>query len=445
MLPTAAVEKPHRSRCRSRRSGIRVRTQSYSHRRGNVLVLSALLMSMMVGVLAFAVDTGWILHVRTELQRTADACAMAAAARLPDQSLATTTAHAVAAENNWSSGVRIGDGDELHGSDLDPMWIEFGLWDRDTATFTTPTPSGKSTNAVRVTLRRTQASRNALRLFFARVLGTSTTDVSASAIAMYDRWLCGPFVGIDWLSVPGTPKTDSFDTAEGSYGGANVKDRGSICSDGPVGVDGAAVVWGDARAGKDYGVTITGGASVTGSIGSRPRPLNLPPVNATAAATNNNNDQIPLVREGQSLRSPVDENRNFLLDGNKSIDLPPGTYHVHDFTLAGSSVFNVSGPTTIYVTGNLYRGGMVTVNNSTQLPANLKILMTGGTAQVTSGNDFYGVIYAPNTSVTVDGSSDLYGAVVGKTLTITGSGAGHYDESLELAEAEFPRRTTLVD
>ena len=41
--------------------------------------------------------------------------------------------------------------------------------------------------------------------------------------------------------------------------------------------------------------------------------------------------------------------------------------------------------------------------------------------------------------------SDLYGAVVGKTLTITGSGEGHYDEDLEIEHISLPIRTTLVD
>ena len=62
-----------------------------------------------------------------------------------------------------------------------------------------------------------------------------------------------------------------------------------------------------------------------------------------------------------------------------------------------------------------------------------------------SGNDFYGVIYAPTSPVTIDGSADLFGAVVGKTLTLTGSGRAHYDESLHMEEVEFPLRTTLVD
>ena len=262
----------HRTLLRNHR---RTQTRGSSRRRGSVLVLTALLMIVLFGMLAFAVDTGWILHARTELQRTADACALAAAARLPNKFEATAVAHSVAAENGWSSGVEIGEGDELHGSDLDPLDVELGLWDRDTATFTTPTPSGRSSNAVRVTLRRTEACGNPLGLFFGRMLGTSQADVSASATAMYDRWLCGPFVGIDWMSVPGTPRTDSLDSTKGPYEWATAGDRGSICSDGPIGVDGAAQVWGDARAGKGHGVTITGGATVTGSIGSRQKPLNL--------------------------------------------------------------------------------------------------------------------------------------------------------------------------
>ena len=136
---------------------------------------------------------------------------------------------------------------------------------------------------------------------------------------------------------------------------------------------------------------------------------------------------------------------NFLLDGNKSLTLTGGTYYVRDFTLTGMSTLNVSGPTTIYVTGNFTRAGSATLTNTTATPGNFQVMMTGGTATITSSNALYGVIYAPNTAVTVDGDSDLYGAVVGKTLTLTGTGDAHYDESLNLDGLEFPKRTTLVD
>jgi hypothetical protein len=198
-------------------------------------------------------------------------------------------------------------------------------------------------------------------------------------------------------------------------------------------------------AGKGYDVTLSGGPIVTGCIGSRQEPLDLPPVDASEAALFNDNDQIPLIPEGNGWKSPVDAQGNFLLDGNKVIDMPPGTYYFNDFTVTGQAEFNIHGPTTIYVTGNLLRAGGTVVNNNTQLPENLSFLMTGGTASVTSDNAFHGVIYAPNTPVTVDGDADVYGAIVGKTLTVTGSGSGHYDESLDLEHIDFPRRTALVD
>lgn len=439
MLPR---EKTRRRRGRAFRL---IRSLGRAGRRGSVLVLTMLLMLVLVAMLAFAIDLGYIVHVRTTLQRTADACAMAAAAQLPDESAAVAAARSYAQENGWSSGVKIGDGDEWNGEDLDPADVEFGYWSRDTATFTCPPPFGRDANAARVTLRRTAATGNPLALFFGRVLGTSSADVSATATAIYDRWLCGPFVGIDWLSVPGTPDTDSFDSGEGSYSSSLARDRGSICSDGPINIDGNSLIRGDARAGKGYDVTITGGATVTRSIGSRLKRLNLPPVDATSAAAVNDNAQVPLIPEGNSWKSPVDANGNFLLDGNKVIDLPGGTYYFNDFTLTGQAVFNVMGPATIYITGNFERSGGTRVNNNTQVPANLQFLMTGGTALVTSENEFHGVIYAPNSAVTIDGSADLFGAVVGKTLTLTGSGQAHYDESLQMEDIEFPRRTTLVD
>ncbi|MFH1919180.1 MAG: TadG family pilus assembly protein [Planctomycetota bacterium] len=408
-------------------------------------MLSAVLMVVMIGMLAFAIDLGCIVHARTALQRTVDACALAAAARLPDESAATAVARSVATENGWSNAMKISTGDELDGSDLDPMTIEYGRWDRDAATFTSPPSGGNEPNAVRVTLERSEAIGNPLSLFFARIFGNSTAETSASATALYDRWLCGPFVGIDWVSVPGTPNTDSYNSAEGAYSAATAKHRGSICSDGPINVDGAGLVKGDARAGEGYDVTITGGATVTRSIGSRLTSLDMPPVDASAAAVTNDNGQIPLIPQGNSFVSPVDADGNFLLDGTKAIDMPPGTYYFNNFTVTGQASFTTQGLVKIYITGNLERSGGALVTNSTGQPENLQFYMTGGTALVTSENTFQGVIYAPNTDVTIDGSADLFGAVVGKTLTATGSGFAHYDESLELDDVEFSRRVALVD
>jgi hypothetical protein len=141
--------------------------------------------------------------------------------------------------------------------------------------------------------------------------------------------------------------------------------------------------------------------------------------------------------------SPVDANRNFLVDGGTNYTMPPGTYYLNNFSLTGNSRLNFTGPTTIYLTGSLDTAGG-DIFNTTQIPSNVQILMTGPTARVAARVDFYGVLYAPSASVTVDGGAQWFGAVVGRTLTATGGGDFHYDEDLDLA-VRTPRRVALVE
>jgi Flp pilus assembly protein TadG len=427
----------------SLRSRGRALVRRLGGRRGTVLVLTTLLMVAVIGMLAFAIDLGYIVHARTALQRTADASALAAAALLPHQSTAEAVARAVATENGWSSGV--GSGDEWNGSDLDPMTVEFGFWDRDAATFTSP---GRRTNAVRVTLRRSEATKNPLRLFFARVLNNAVADVSASATAWGDHGVCGPFVGIDSLDVGGGANTDSYDSQAGAYSSATAGDRGSICSDGPVDVSGSSIVRGDALAGMDDPPPdISTNATVTGYDGNRITPLTLPPVDATAAALHNDNSTAPPIWQGNGWRNPIGANGDFSLNAGEIYTLPSGTYYLRNFTINGGATLIIdphNGPVKIYVTGTYRREGGALINN-THLAKNLQILCTGSTVTVTSTNDFYGVVYAPQADVTLNGDSDLFGAVVGRTLKINGSGYAHYDESLDLEYLDIAPRTMLVD
>ena len=54
-------------------------------RRGSIVVLAALLMVLLVGMLAFAIDIGYMSTVKAELQNAADAAALAGAERLQNQ------------------------------------------------------------------------------------------------------------------------------------------------------------------------------------------------------------------------------------------------------------------------------------------------------------------------------------------------------------------------
>lgn len=404
------------------------------HRRGAISVLAAFCLVFVLAMVAFAVDIGYIAHVDTELQRTADACAIAAVHELPNQIAARTVAKNVAQQNMGTDGPVLSDSD-----------VQFGYWDRDTATFAATT---SYPNAVRVTVRRSSASGQPLTLFFAPAFGVDEVDVDASAIAMYDTELCGPLVGIDSIRITGTPETDSFRSSEGSYSSQTPGEAGHICSDGEIEVIGTAEVHGNANPGKGHTVEIVGSAEVTGNTTPRLRPLNMPPVDTDEIEDEHDNGSLPPIVRITGKKSvgssPLDSNRNFTLTGTTSYDIPEGDYYFNDLTLSGQSSLNVSGKTRIWLTGNLRTAGGKLANNTGKADQ-LQILMTGGTADITGNVDFYAVIYAPDTAVEIQGTGQLTGAVVGKTLRMTGTGDIHYDEDLDLSDTiDLPKRVALV-
>jgi hypothetical protein len=284
-------------------------------------------------------------------------------------------------------------------------------------------------------------------LFFGRVLGKHSTDVTATAIAYGDRGLCGPFIGVQGVTASGDVTTDSYDSYDGSYSAGTAGDRGSLCSDGPITVGGSADIQGDVRAGKGDTVTINGNPGISGEIGNRITDLNLPAVDASGAALVNDNGLLERYRDPllPGWQDPINGAGDFRLTGGAVYTLPPGTYYFRNMTLVGGSVLNITGKTTIYLTGDLDRHGGAAINNNTQLAGNLTINMTGGTATINSHDVFYGVIYAPNTDINFSGSADYFGALVGKTISVNGNATAHYDESLDVNLGAYALRVMLVD
>jgi len=150
----------------------RSRERRSRRRRGATLVLSALLIVAMLGVVAFAVDMGCIMLVRTQLQVAADSAAMAAAAHLGrpfEEILASADEYA---------GYHFAGGKPV---DVEASDVELGFWDSATRAFT---PCDEMGNAVRVTARRDASAGGEAPLFFARLFGNHSFRMSASAVAM---------------------------------------------------------------------------------------------------------------------------------------------------------------------------------------------------------------------------------------------------------------------
>jgi hypothetical protein len=92
-------------------------------------------------------------------------------------------------------------------------------------------------------------------------------------------------------------------------------------------------------------------------------------------------------------------------------------------------------------TFNIYTNGDVNIAGTGVANANTdtKSFMVWGTETVTAGSQqigikgsgsLVGVVYAPGAEVTINGGGSMYGAVVGRSVTFTGTTAFYYDEAL---------------
>jgi Flp pilus assembly protein TadG len=156
-------------------------------RKGNVLVLSAVMMVAMMAMLAFAIDLGYLCLARGELQRSADAAAIAAAWDLiDDQALSGQSSVSVIESNARATATQfVGLNRVLRQS--------AGLGSDDVTIGFLSNPSNPSNpmdlsglhapNAVRVRVRRTSEQNGDVPFFFARVLGLDRVGTQAEATA----------------------------------------------------------------------------------------------------------------------------------------------------------------------------------------------------------------------------------------------------------------------
>ncbi len=138
--------------------------------RGNMAAIAGLLVTVLAGSAAVMVDLGRAYALRADLEATADAAALAAAARLPDVKRARAVAIDYARKNLPV---------EQYGDVLRPEDIVFGAWNPETRTL----DPNKAANAVRVTARMGKANGNAMPTMLAGVFGVADLEIEHSAMA----------------------------------------------------------------------------------------------------------------------------------------------------------------------------------------------------------------------------------------------------------------------
>jgi hypothetical protein len=143
-----------------------------------VLPVVVILFVFLVGMVAFAIDTGYVALTRTQLQRAADAGAQAGVEKLAV--LDGEPAPDAAARTELTKFVRLNESIDVRDED-----VRLFRYDtvRTAADRVSTRTTGKPPNAIEVTLRRDGLANGRLPLFFAPILGQSQADVRAKAVA----------------------------------------------------------------------------------------------------------------------------------------------------------------------------------------------------------------------------------------------------------------------
>ncbi len=144
----------------------------------------AVMMPVFIIMLAFAIDAGYLLRERANLQRTADAAALAAVRDLVPDSYGNQDLDAVRARvrEYVAANLTDGDGFTVLGSD-----IEIGRYDPDAIYTEVILLDDGILDTVRVTLRRDSAANGPVSLFFTGIFGISNSEVRATATAVLQK------------------------------------------------------------------------------------------------------------------------------------------------------------------------------------------------------------------------------------------------------------------
>jgi len=173
-----------------------VRKLFLSGRRGQLLIVSALVTVVMVAMLALSVDIGQIAVEKARLQNAADSAVLAATRVLADERIAGE------AEVTCRAQARIAGTAIFQANTPDArVLLEFGT--RDESGHFVPVAEDTAATAVRASAFRDSTAPGAeLPLFFAPFFGVDSSRVETQAIARVSYKITGVYEGLSPFAVP---------------------------------------------------------------------------------------------------------------------------------------------------------------------------------------------------------------------------------------------------
>ncbi len=264
------------------------------------------------------------------------------------------------------------------------------------------------------------------------------------------------------VSLTGAAILDSFDSSDPNYssGGMYVASKRKANAlavtdsgaSGAVSLAGSSMIYGSVTTGPS-GTVKTGGTCAVGDIAWDASKTGV----ESGHSANNANVQFNDVAAPFTYGSGTTPSSGSYSYGGTNYNylLGSGNYNMSSLNLSGIQTMVVTGSTTLYVNGNfstansayvyiasgatltMYVNGTVSISgagvvNGAQTANRCAIYGMPGCTTITCANSgaFIGTVYAPEAALSVTGAGGASGGFTASTVTISNSGAVHYDEHL---------------
>ena len=280
----------------------------------------------------------------------------------------------------------------------------------------------------------------------------------------------------DTMTFNGSNTTDAYDSRLGDYlsqavnsdaYGTYADTGGHVGSNSNIVLNGSSVaIRGNAIPGPLHETEMSGSPHVGGDTLPRRVEIDLEPASyaefQAAMLSNDNSQLLPPGGSGGggsggdggkgnpdpgggggSNKSSNAYNKNTMAlsaKGQEIVTLKGGTYFFSDVKFTGQAELHITGPTVIYVTGEFDVSGGGFINDSGNA-ANLIVYAhpyalpsghnpSSSQVKIRGGSHAAMAVYAPGAEISVAGNDDVYGALIGDTITVSGNSRFHYDKAL---------------
>lgn len=251
------------------------------------------------------------------------------------------------------------------------------------------------------------------------VLLSSVAQPAPRVVPADEPTLPRGFIGLERVQVDGKFFADSYNSSAGEYDDDKAGNECLIASNGSIAANSKPVIKGSLRPGPGVSAKFKD-VKVSGSVDPLASPILAPPVKLNPFATDSANFALP---------EKYYRNGRLNLYRGAKVTLPAGTYYLEELVIDSSARLEFEGPVTLYIHNRMILVGKL--KTFEDRPANCRIRMTGESQVViTDSNSFHFDLYAPRARIEISGKGDIFGAIVGRTLHVTGSRNLHFDETL---------------